>query len=115
MRSAAPAAPIRPRCSSPTTAPTGRTARSILITRARAFDLGAARPSFAFAVARRGQHPEPLGDRHRLCQRCDVELLHDGMAMRLDGALRRTELIGDLLVELAADHQDEHLALPRRE
>src|SRR5438270_8193424 len=35
--------------------------------------------------------------------------------MRLDGALRCSQLIGDLFVELAPDHQGKDFGLPRRQ
>jgi hypothetical protein len=37
------------------------------------------------------------------------------MAVGLDGSLRRAQLVGDLLVELAADDERKDLALPLRE
>jgi hypothetical protein len=58
----------------------------------------------------------PAGRRAaQLRQRLHPQLLHDAVAMRLDRALGRAELVGDLLVELAAHHQREHLALARRQ
>src|SRR5262245_12533560 len=63
----------------------------------------------------RRQNAEPLRDRDRLRQRLNLQLLHDGVAVGLDGAQRGAQLERDLLVELAADDQLENLCLARRQ
>ena len=60
------------------------------------------------------QQAEPLRHRDQLCQRLHLHLLHDLLAMRLDGALGRSELMGDLLVQSAAYDKAEHLVFARR-
>src|SRR5712691_2640167 len=69
--------------------------------------------SSVLAAARRSQHAEPLGNRDRLGNRLDLELLHHRVAVRLDGALRGAEREGDLLVQLAADDEHEDFVLSR--
>src|SRR5262245_32330333 len=57
-------------------------------------------------------HAEPLGYGDRLGQRARAELLHDAVAMCLDGSLCCAELICDLLVALAAHDELEDDRLP---
>ena len=45
----------------------------------------------------------------------DLELAHEARAVALHGALIDTELGGDLLVDPAAEHVHEHLAVARGE
>src|SRR5216110_651152 len=59
------------------------------------------------------EHAEALRDRDQFCQRLHFHLLHYLMAMRLDGTLGRSQFMGDLLVELAAHDETEHLAFAR--
>src|SRR5437667_5461459 len=59
------------------------------------------------------EQAEALRDRDQFCQRLHFHLLHYLMAMRLDGTLGRSQFMGDLLVELTAHDETEHLAFSR--
>jgi hypothetical protein len=62
---------------------------------------------------RREQHAEPFRDQYQLSERLNLALLHDLLSMRFDGSLGSTQFMGNLLVELAANHQGEDLAFAR--
>src|SRR5689334_1219631 len=61
------------------------------------------------------EHAEPLRVRDKFGKGVHLHLLHHLVAMRFDGALGRSQLMGDLLVDLAANDQTEHLPLSRRQ
>src|ERR1700745_3317311 len=51
---------------------------------------------------------------HQVCERLCLHFAHDLATMDLQGDLTDTELGGRRLVQKAADHELQHLALPRR-
>ncbi|MET4520118.1 hypothetical protein ABIB81_009477 [Bradyrhizobium sp. I1.7.5] len=59
------------------------------------------------------QNADPLGQRNKLGQALSLHLLHHPVAMGLDGPLGRSQRVGDLLVEFAANDQFENLPLAR--
>ena len=61
------------------------------------------------------KHTEPLRDRNQFGEGMHLHLLHHLVAMCFHGALGRSQLMGDLLVDLAADDQIENLPLSRRQ
>jgi hypothetical protein len=61
---------------------------------------------------RRRQDAEAFGDQHELRNRLNLALLHDLLPMRLDGSFGDIQLMGNLLVELAASHQGEEAWQP---
>jgi hypothetical protein len=67
--------------------------------------------SFKVTVRRR-QDAEAFGDQHELRNRLNLALLHDLLPMRLDGSFGDIQLMGNLLVELAASHQGEEAWQP---
>src|ERR1700730_3106748 len=64
----------------------------------------------AIVTGRRGQYAEAFGDQHELGKRLNLALLHDLLPMRLDGSFGNIQFVGNLLVELAANHQGEDLS-----
>ena len=46
----------------------------------------------------RPEHPNPLGNDHKLDQRGDLHLFHDAMTVGFHRPFRRAQLAGDLLV-----------------
>ena len=61
------------------------------------------------------KHAEPLRVRNQFGKGIHLHLLHHLVAMCFHGALGRSQLMGDLLVDLAADDQIENLSLARRQ
>ena len=61
------------------------------------------------------QYTDPFGKGDKFSQRLNLHLLHHPVAVCLDGALGRAELMGDMLVCLAANDKLENLALARRQ
>src|ERR1700752_4104433 len=57
--------------------------------------------------------PEQHAHAHQLGHRAGPQLFHHGLALGLDGAFGVAQRVGDLLVQLAAYHQREHLMLAR--
>ena len=54
-----------------------------------------------------------LSGAHQIGDRLRFHFIHNPAAVDLDGLLAGSELIGDLLVQQAANHQRHHLAFPR--
>jgi hypothetical protein len=77
--------------------------------------LGQERQRSRSAAVRRDQHAEALCDQYQPSERLDLALLHDLLSVRFDSPFGSPQLMSNLLVELAANHQGEDLALARGE
>src|SRR5262249_26336951 len=101
-------------CASPASEHTGRESREHYCPLVQAL-LSLRAIARAISLSPRGQHPKALGDRNGLRERSDLELLHHGMAMGLDGALGHPELERHLFVEPSPREQQKDLSFARRE
>jgi len=61
------------------------------------------------------QHAEPFRNGNQLCKGLNAHLLHHLVPVSLDGAFRRSQLLRDLLVDLALHDELENLMLARRQ
>src|SRR5262249_44657892 len=66
----------------------------------------------ADARTRARSHPESRGEADQVGHRFDLQLLHQGRAVRLDGSLGGAEFSCDLPVEPSPDDGREHFTLP---
>src|SRR5581483_4192426 len=63
----------------------------------------------------RDRNVQLIGDPNQVGERCRLHLLHDLTTVDLKRDFADTEFGCRLLVQKAADHQRQHLALPRRQ
>jgi hypothetical protein len=61
------------------------------------------------------EQAEALGERDQFCERLNLKLFHQVVAVPFDRALSATQFVGNLFVELPANDQRKDFALSRRE